>query len=1129
VCHAGLVHVRRAGEVFAIDARSGKIVWTAAPGGLHREAIEVPDDRVQFSGGPPAPEPGLALHAWEDGSGKAVLLGIDGLSAPRAGRDGRTRWTANLLVAYDSRNGKLAWTASGGEDEEEGPLALAGTPVVAAGLVIAAGFQGDGVHVLAFTARGQRVWTRRLYILNQPPQAGWAFGGQAPLLAASGDTLVAGANGGLVCALEASTGELLWLSRYRNTGEEPNARQVSREPPVIAGGAAILSPADSDAVTAFDLASGAIRWERRQEASRQVLIGADGERAFVAGRKVAALRLADGETAWESEAVGPFAGSAVCAGGRLLVAARDGELQLLAAEDGKVLSRIRIADPRLPFPSSLELAVAGGTLVAASPARLFALEPRDASWAALGGAAGGRLFEKARLLRAEGRHEEALAAWKEIRRRGFPEHLRAEVEGGVVAAAEAAARAAKDPAFVREVLADASLVQDRRGKLSLRLLVASLLEARSPAEAAAAYRELAAEEEILVPAGNGFEVDVALHAANRLLALGSAGGEPVEAAAIAAILEDPAPAGASRAARRELANQAVRRPHLREASVALARLARAAELEGDLDQAAELLDSLLADRPELAADPLLAGKARQLAAARGREPVSPGLDAVLVPKDLPLQRRFWLASDEGFLAETPAASEPLPLLAVLAEGHLRLHDADGKLLHERPLPEFPDVSAVKLQFDASFEEPAVVRLDGNGLLLFTAAGLYSYRGRALAEGEGQGGVGRRADLKLAWASTWPHPLAGMPATGRWGRSGASRGAGNTFAEIVFARDGRPLILGRDGVLSAIDGRTGKLGFQLRPPGGGIPNSPPVLDGGRVLACFTNPAGIVAYRVPAASGRAGGTDGEGASSPLFIPSPADGFRQGGVAAGGLIAVYAGNGIEAVETATGRILWRRKDNAASLVHARALEVWLSLPDGALAIHSARSGELAATVPLPAGAGVIDVLEEPHAPQAAPGIAAAGEEARPAPTLLVLTRAAGRSRGMGEGAGGRGLHVVALGPRRETLFSVEVEKGLVTYGGARFTAGGGRCLFYNTEREPGKWSTRGALITPAGVVQEVFAAELTGKGTGQAPRLAVLRGGLGVGNADGFGWFGPQAGGAPPGGAGGLGAPPEGGEKR
>jgi hypothetical protein len=104
------------------------------------------------------------------------------------------------------------------------------------------------------------------------------------------------------------------------------------------------------------------------------------------------------------------------------------------------------------------------------------------------------------------------------------------------------------------------------------------------------------------------------------------------------------------------------------------------------------------------------------------------------------------------------------------------------------------------------------------------------------------------------------------------------------------------------------------------------------------------------------------------------------------------------------------------------------------------------------------------------------------------------------------GTDLHLVRIDPDGKKLSEVLLHEGAVAYTGCHLAVAPGRALIlWNGEGKEGKWYTRAVEAGPGGV-SEVLSFEISGKGTGQSPRVAVLDGGLAVGTAGGFSWFAP-----------------------
>jgi outer membrane protein assembly factor BamB len=1095
VSHGGAVYARVGDEVVAIDAQSGKRIWAAAPGTPEQPAAAHGRVRVLHSrqGQVLPSDLSLAIVPARGPGERAMLLGIDALPRMNQTADGRMVFGSNRLVAFDAISGKLRWSLEGepqveGEESPEDALAFAAPPVVAAGLLVAPALKGDSLHAIGISTNGKVLWARRLYAYNQALVMRYGHEASAGSSFAAREGLVAAASGhGMVCVLDAASGDVLWASRYRSEGRVSGHFAIfdstRSRPPVIAGSLLVSFPPDGDHVTAFDLRSGAVRWERRVVPSQgQFLLGADTDRVYVAGETLLALRIADGADDWESEAVGPPGiASGIVVEGRILVAAGASRLLSIDSETGKVASGIRVLDPRITSAGWMGLFLAPGQVLAAA-GRIVAFEPQDASWRAVGEEADRRLHERAQLLRAEGRHAEAIAALDRRRARVRSEDLRESIGKEIVLVARAAAEATGKASFITEVLARADpIVKERREEVALRLLEASLLEKEAESDGAARiYGDLLRLDGFLATSPDGFEVDARTYAAEALGMLRAAGVDASDPAGEARARE--VLAGAPSAA--ALSRIVLRRPHLDAAREAGLRLAADAERDGDSWRAAGIraLAGLAADSVRAPHD-----------SARGGEP-TPGLAEVLAAAGgKPLGKSFWISSEEGFLAATSPGSLPLPALLAIAKTSARLYGPDGKLLLERPLPDYPDVSELKISLQSHLEEPAIASAHADHVLLFTAAGFYDLGGIG-----GASAAVQPRDIKLRWTSPWRHPFAEIsPNPHRWGSIGLSQGE-NSFPELGEAPDGSPIVLFRDGTIVAFDARSGKRTWRSMSEAYGAA-SPPVVQGASIVVAAARPPGLALHR-PGARAKGGG---RAAGRLVPGPAPTRGLAGAALAAGGLAAAFWGEGLDVIEVETGRLLWRRPAGPAAIVHATGSELWLSEP-GKLVRRSIRSGRERSWVPLPEHASVVDVLER------------GGE------TILIVSRgASARVRYSGyysQTQTGTDLHVIWLDAGGKKAREAEVHKGPVTYDGGRMNApGGGMVLFFNGATEPEKWYTRAVLVEPGGEVKDLLTAEIQGKGTGQPPRLAVLRGGLGVGNSGGFGWYAPGGSGPPDGGVG------------
>jgi hypothetical protein len=232
--------------------------------------------------------------------------------------------------------------------------------------------------------------------------------------------------------------------------------------------------------------------------------------------------------------------------------------------------------------------------------------------------------------------------------------------------------------------------------------------------------------------------------------------------------------------------------------------------------------------------------------------------------------------------------------------------------------------------------------------------------------------------------------------------------------------------------------------------------------------------------------------------------------------GLAAVFTGERIEVVDAFSDRPLWRSKTAGARVAFTTAASLWLADGRGKLLERSIRSGREGKTVEIPAGAYAVECFDDPSPPGS---------------RVLVLSKNPEVQVYYGWGSRtqtGTDLFLVKLAADGTKLWEKQLHRGPVTYSGGRLLGEDGRFLLaWNGEDQGEKWYTRVAAIdAKEGAVQDLCSVEVHGKGTGQPPRVAVLKDALAVGNSDGFGWFAPPRNddGAPRGGLG----PAPGGEK-
>ena len=374
-------------------------------------------------------------------------------------------------------------------------------------------------------------------------------------------------------------------------------------------------------------------------------------------------------------------------------------------------------------------------------------------------------------------------------------------------------------------------------------------------------------------------------------------------------------------------------------------------------------------------------------------------------------------------------------------------------------------------------------------LLSTPAGIYGIAG--VAQAASAASIKPR-DVKIAWARTSPHPLSSIPARRGWGDNSSVPGGQNFFPEASFSSPD-PLVLLPTGAMYSVDSKTGKLTWRIQLDDG-VPASPPELVGPWIQVRLSGPPGIALIR---RIGSRGPAELKGLPAKRFIRGPDSGATDAVLAGGDLVAVFSGGlGVRAVESASGRLLWRALDASSQVAFASDTEVYLSEGSGKLVARSLRSGRERRTLQIPHGCAVTDAFTE---------LTPTGDFDG---WTLVLSRQAMRRNNWyysGRNQTGVDLILLRISPKGEKVWEKELHRGAVTYAGGRFLLRNGRfLLLFSGQVDEDKWYTRAVLVETSGALEEILSAEIHGKGTGQAPRLEILKEGLALGNADGFGWY-------------------------
>jgi outer membrane protein assembly factor BamB len=1201
----GLIFVRKQEALVAIDSRSGKERWHAelevrarpAPSGddemmminrvvgssgdgsedysdLGAKSITVFRPAVSSTEASAGVSPEALDGAAEELDAQVIV--IDRSSMAAFDRSGQARPGPNTICALDARTGKLRWRIGGDVTRRDPAHGLAfSAPPTPAGrnLLVAPASRESGFYLAGIevdrTGRAARIrWLRRLYSFNASYFQRW----NAPLLegtsvAVEGGVAYSAPGNGVAAAVDAASGEVLWLSRYRSTlRQSAGARRWVHPQPLTAdsraGGVLIVSPADSDYLSALDAKTGALRWEKRIAAlwgSQVRVLGAHDGKVLIADTRVRALSLDRGDEVFRSEEIGSPAGHGFLAAGRIYLPSSGGLLSVIDAGGGREVASLRIVDPRLPAGYAHSLFPLDGKLVALGSWGLCAIRPQEESWTLLSADTGRDRFQRARLLSAEGRDGEAIDIFFEL----LDEHrgplVRERLMTALARAVSEAARAAVDPSPIRRLLEhkfldakgerSAGAVPERQSRLAWRLLEARIELARSLRGGIERFLELLGNAGQLARCPESNEVDVSVYASDVLrqvfwgrgplpaaprpsrpmasaAALQNSSGNPERAAVPPPAAEaPPLDRAAALEATQDLRarEEAKSRTQLEAAGTSVLALSKLATLRSHTEAAAEAETQLAV-----------------LAECRGDGPAA-------------LRHLRRLASDWPALAELPQITERIQRLESLEARELRFLGLGVSASAEKATERLPE-DAWRETFWFTSEEgflvaaapgseplPAVLALRGGRLRAFNDAG------KLLAERPLPG----YPDLDAIRSRLQSHIEEPAVAHFRDGRLVLFTAAGCygfdlRTRESSSPEDDSPRVLDTAAfklrwvsslphALDAVEGRIGRHWGSVGLPAGGnfFPEvdfspegDPRVLLPNGEFFCVDRRTGKLLWKLrPEGCHVVGGPAvkggwalvrtvmppgmlryrlpraGERTTPVQFLPGP-----QSTVAAfaiEGIASVFQGQNqmLEVRAAETGRLLWART-TSSRLVYASEDAVWTTA-SGVLKARSLRSGRELEVVDLPESSIALAVFDDPALDRG--GLTLVTSQS------YSPLRSASAYAYSSQTQTGTGLQLLRLERASDGSFRRRwhspLAGGPVTYDGSRRVLEDGRWLFAFNEQDPSsqKWYTRVVVLDPqSGDLHRWLHVGIAGRGTGQPPRFSVAAGGLAVGNAEGFGRF-------------------------
>ncbi len=390
-CHPLVVNntvlMRTARNLLAVDLVTGKRLWEV-PGDDPFESLLDPPGDGPFQAGMARPQfdvtTAIKYRMWGDatfgclGSDGDRVFAVEDLSLDLWNWASRMMFTPtrrsspldakphNRLAAYDIRTGKLTWHLGGSPEELGLPLAgtfFLGAPLPLAGQLYVLGETKGEIRLFALDAKSGGVsWTQQLAVVDQERDAV-----QDPLRRLAGAS-PSYADGVLACptsnrsivAVELATRSLLWGYVYKRANEgagqppgmffgpggpmmDPDpAGRWANSPVILAEGKAVVTPGDSDEIHCLNLIDGKLLWHRPRADDLYAACVYQGKVVLAGRRAVRALRLADGEPAWDGRVVelpagGSPTGSGFLGGDRYYLPVSSAEVLVMDLRAGRTV------------------------------------------------------------------------------------------------------------------------------------------------------------------------------------------------------------------------------------------------------------------------------------------------------------------------------------------------------------------------------------------------------------------------------------------------------------------------------------------------------------------------------------------------------------------------------------------------------------------------------------------------------------------------------------------------------------------------------------------------------------------------------------------------------------------------
>ncbi|MCX6899409.1 MAG: PQQ-binding-like beta-propeller repeat protein [Verrucomicrobia bacterium] len=321
----GRAFVRTLKSIACLEIATGKRLWEM-PAAM--QPLAAPSSRVHISGGmserevagqqrfvvAAAPEMVCFVENSPDGAANIEVRGVVMFGGPGPVMPQPRKFAgSSQLTARDARSGRLRWRVGQGEgrDEFSRVARWISPPTIIGDRVFIIALHIQSYHLVCLDAAdGRKVWHK---LISHRLEGGLGWQGGVEMASASALRVTAGrilclTNGGVFACFDQLTGEPRWFCQYTalmisGVNVMPPTKLAAVNPILAHERVAVILPADTDQVMAFDIGSGRMLWRQPREQQR-FLVGVASEDAdakavvVLSGTSAAARTLDDGKPVW---------------------------------------------------------------------------------------------------------------------------------------------------------------------------------------------------------------------------------------------------------------------------------------------------------------------------------------------------------------------------------------------------------------------------------------------------------------------------------------------------------------------------------------------------------------------------------------------------------------------------------------------------------------------------------------------------------------------------------------------------------------------------------------------------------------------------------------------------------------